>query len=333
MGMATETVPEVRRKFSASEISRYLTCPRQHYFAYVLGLEPKETSYAALEGIAYHDAISAWHLFKRQEPAETMVRDFERKLRSGVEKARGEGLDITGFAGDPSIEESITEAVELLTAYHADPRHAVELVVNEQRFEVEVQGPGKTAYLFGGYIDQVRRHPDQSLHLADLKSGETRPNDFLLKLDVQLSLYALAMQKGRFFVRDREVPPTEIAQQPQSLALVMLKDYRRRKKNEFAEFTTHETETEINPVTKRKNKKKIQNPRFVEGYKVGDLYGPVFYRTTRTLYDLRQAELDLARVCAAIRRREFFRRPSAHGSCIGFCRFTEECVQERAEPI
>lgn len=333
MGTVTETAVAERRKFSASEISRYLTCPRQHYFAYELGLEPKETSYAALEGIAYHDAISAWHLFKRQEPVDTMVRDFERKLWAGVNKARADSLAITGFEGDPSVIESVIEARGILAEYHADPRHAVDLVVNEQRFEVEIQGPGKTAYLFVGYVDQVRRHPDGTLHLVDLKSGETKPNDFLLKLDTQLSLYALAMQKGQFFTRDRTVAPTSINLAPASLALVMLKDYRRRQKNEFAEFTTHETEREINPATGRERKKQIPNPKFALGYKAGDVYGPVFYRTTRTPYDLRQAELDIARVCAAIRRREFFRRPSAHGSCIGFCRFTEECVQERAEPI
>ncbi|MGH9369184.1 MAG: RecB family exonuclease [Thermoanaerobaculia bacterium] len=332
--METETAvvaPPERHVFSYSAISDYLKCPRSYFFGRVMGLEPEDTSWAALVGIAYHHAIAGWHTLARRDPVDVILRDFEQKLREEIATAQGRGLTIDGYDGEHSILEELPDAHEILTAYLADPRNAVALVVNECRFEVEIRGSGKTAYCFKGYVDQIREHPDGTWHLVDLKTGATRPTDLLLSLDFQLSLYALAMVKGKFFPRDRGLPPIVFGRRPDSLSLAMLRDYGQYKKNQFAETIKGENKVK-NPATGRMILEELPNPAFTTGYKKGDPKGPVFYRTLRSDFDLRQAEIDLSRVCASIRLKQFYRRPAAQGSCV-MCRFTKECLEERAEPL
>ncbi|MDP3911647.1 MAG: PD-(D/E)XK nuclease family protein [Gemmatimonadales bacterium] len=324
------------KAFSVTAIRDYLTCPRMYYFARVLGLQRESTSFAGFFGQAVHWSIANWHSLGRRDPVEVLLADYERKIEGLIQKAQADGLTIDGFDGPETLEKYRALATEMFAGYHADPRNQVELVVNEHRFEVEITSSTKKVYLFSGYVDQVRRHPDGSLHLVDLKTGQTRPSDHLLTLDEQLSLYAIAMVRGRFMrpgKPDDENPPFTIGQAPASLSLAMLRDYGSYAKNEFTEFIDDPSGAKVkNPETGRLVKAKIPNPKFAEGYKKGERKGPVFYRTQRSAFDLRQAEIDLARVCGSIRMKQFFRRPSAHGSC-DMCRFRAECVQERAEPI
>lgn len=333
MGSAASTRGD-RPVFSASRISAYLTCPRAYYFRYSMGVQLEQASWSALVGQSYHYAVANWHSLGRRDTPEALVRDFVRDLRERILKTERKGLVIDKYEGEPSVVAAESEAVEILGGYVADRRNAVDLALNEVRFEVDVRSSGKTEYRFTGWIDQLRKLPDGRLYLVDLKTGKNRPNNFLLRLDFQLSLYAIACVKGRFFERGQDGKAFEFGVRPDMIAIAHLRDYRLRKKNEFTPFIQDpEKRTEINPETKRKRIIEVPNPQHAQGYKIGDPYGPVFYRTERSEFDLRQAEVDVARVCAAIRRKEFFRRPAAQGSCIGFCRFTKECTEERAEPI
>lgn len=329
--LAGAVAPPETQVFSVSAIGDYLKCPRSYFFGRVLGMEPEDTSWAALVGIAYHEAISGWHGLGRRDAVDVIQRDFATALRKQIDRATGRGLTIDGYEGEASIAEECASAAEVLAGYCTDPVNQVDLVVNECRFEVEVKGTGKTAYQFHGYVDQVRRWADGSLHLIDMKSGSSRPNDLLLGLDFQLSLYALAMLKGKFLPRDSGLPPITFGRRPDSIALAFLRDYERYKKNQYAPTIKGENKVK-NPETGRMILEEIPNPKYAEGYKTGDRKGQVFYRTQRSDFDLRQAEIDLSRVCASIRLKQFYRRPMAQGSCMQ-CRFTAECTQERAEPL
>jgi hypothetical protein len=301
-----------------------------------LELVSDDTSWAAIVGQAYHAVIEAWHRAGRTGDARDVMGAFGRDLRDRVAAAEARGQVVNGFEGEESYVSAAEESGEIFIGYVDDKRNHVELLLNEVHFEVEVKGTGK-GYLFHGYIDQVREMPDGQLFLVDLKSGKGRPNDFLLQLDFQLSLYALACQKGRFRSKgsNGEMSPWfEINRRPDQIAIARLRDYSVYKKNQFAPTVKCPDKTKVkNPETGRMVIRDIPNPKYADGYKKGDRQGPVFYRTDRSEFDLRQAEVDLARVCASIRRREFFRRPAATGSCIGFCRYTAECTAERAEPI
>lgn len=323
------------RPFSVTAIRDYLTCPRMYYFARVLQLDRTTTHFAGMFGQAVHWAIANWHSLGRRDPVEVLADDYDKRLVGLIQQAEAKGLELQGFEGEETLEKHRAISTEMFAGYIGDARNHVDLVVNEHRFEVDIVSSTKKVYRFSGYVDQVRRHADGSLHLVDLKTGSTRPDDHLLTLDEQLSLYAIAMARGRFMRPGRpdENPPFELKARPASLSLAMLRDYGRYEKNQFTEFIDDPSGAKvINPKTGRPNKAKIPNPKFAEGYKVGDLKGPVFYRTQRSDFDLRQAEIDLARVCGSIRMKQFFRRPSQHGSC-DMCRFRAECVQERAEPI
>ncbi|MCZ6787590.1 MAG: PD-(D/E)XK nuclease family protein [Planctomycetota bacterium] len=323
-----------RPVFSASRVGSYLVCPRAYYFKYTLGLTTDEIGWSALVGQAYHQVISDWHSLRREADLEQLELDFVADLRKRIAKEDAKQNTISRFEGEPSIAAALEEATEVLAGYIEDPRNHIELGLNEVRFEVEIKGSGKTSYLFQGWIDQLRKLPDGRHELTDLKTGKNRPNSFLLTLDNQLSLYALACVKGRFFRRGEE-GSFEIGHLPELISIAHLKDYRKYKKNEFAKVIKDPDKVKIpNPKGKGRDViREIPNPKYAEGYKLGEQMGQVFYRTQRSEFDLRQAELDLSRVCAAIRRKEFFRRPSAHGSCIGFCRYTQECTAERSEPI
>ncbi len=304
-----------------------------YYFARVLQLDRTTTNFSALFGQAVHWAIANWHSLSRRDDTAVAIADYQRRIDELIQQSADKGLVIEGFEGPATLEKFLELATEMLTGYVADPRNQVELLVNEHRFEVEIQSSRKKTYLFTGYIDQVRRNPDKSIHLVDLKTGKTRPDDHLLTLDEQLSLYAVAMVRGRFKRHGADGEWFALNERPTSLSLAMLRDYGAYEKNEFAEWIDDPSGAKVlNPETKRMVKAKLPNPKFAEGYKKGDRKGPVFYRTQRSDFDLRQAEIDLARVCGAIKLKQFFRRPSQHGSC-DMCRFRAECVQERAEPI
>lgn len=324
--------------FSASRISKYLTCPRSYYFKYELGMSSDDVGWSALLGQAVHKVISDWHTMSRNVTLEDLLDWFEKDLRGRVAKESAKGNTVEKYEGEESIEAAKIWATELVGGYIADPRNDVELEINESKFMVEVQGTGKTKYLFTGFIDQLRILPDERRELTDLKTGKTKPNDFLLQLDMQVSIYMLACQKGVLVKWDPETRTeyqVPMNQKPAIASIAHMRDYEIRKKNEFAPKIKDPNKVKIpNPKGKGRDViREIDNPKFAAGYKLGEQKGQVFYRTQRSEYDLRQAEIDIARICGSIRRRTFFRRPAAQGSCIGFCRFTKECVEERSEPI
>jgi CRISPR/Cas system-associated exonuclease Cas4 (RecB family) len=321
--------------FHASAISQYLTCPRQYYFRHVLGIKTGEVPFASITGSAYHHVISYWHRMRdtdRPVPDHLKLLDeFKNEVhRRVIVVLENPELELKGY-DDAASEKVLTEAHAILKGYVEDPRNDVRLLCNERRFRVNVQS-GKTPYPFAGTVDQVRMRHDGTYDLVDLKSGKTKPQDVLLALDYQLSVYAIAMVKGEWETHsDTQTTWETIGQRADTMAICHLRDYIPKAKNEFAkEIITDEYE--INPETKRKRKKRIPNPKYEEGYKVGDV-GPVFYRTQRSSYELTQAEKDLARVCAAIKFKMYFRRPVQQGACVGFCRYVDECSTERAEPL
>lgn len=331
--MGTTTASAVRPTFSVSAIRDYQTCPRMYYFARVLGLRRERTHFSAIFGTAVHWAISHWHAMKRRDDADTLLKWYHAKLLKEIAKANGKNQEIDGFDGEATFEKYAPTAREIFEGYVGDPANDVDLVVNEHGFRVAIRSPRGTLYWFIGFIDQIRAHGDGALHVMDLKTGKTRPDDHLLTLDEQLSLYGIACARGQFR-RGREDEPFTIGQHPTSVQIVHLRGYETYKKNQYAETISDPDKVKVpNPKGKGRDViRKIPNPLFEQGYKKGERKGSVFLRSLRSEFDLRQAEIDLARVCAAIRRKAFYRRPSAHGSC-DFCKFRRECLEERAEPI
>jgi CRISPR/Cas system-associated exonuclease Cas4 (RecB family) len=326
--------------FHASSIGQYLTCPRQYYFRHVLGLKSDDVAFAAITGSAYHAAISWWHLSRETEdmhvPDEhALLTSFESDVQRRVRQCIETGKTLNGY-DDAAMAKVLGEAAHIFKGYVNDPRNNVDLLCNERRFKVGL-GTGKTIYPFAGTVDQVRLVPaggdKRHLHLVDIKSGKTKPQAVLLAIDYQLSVYALALFKGAWEENtDTETKWHKFNLRADSIAICFIRDYIPKQKNEFSEEIILKGEYEINPATNKKRQKRIPNPKFAEGYKKGDI-GQVFYRTQRSEYELKQAEKDLGRVCAAIRFKMFFRRPVQQGACVGFCRFVEECSSERSDPL
>lgn len=328
--------------FHASSINQYLTCPRQYYFRHVLGLKSDDVAFASITGSAYHAALSWWHLARdtasmHAVDEHALLTSFEEDVQRRVRQCIETGKNLTGY-DDAAMTKVLGEAAHIFHGYVNDRRNDVTLLCNERRFKVGL-GTGKTIYPFAGTVDQVRRIPNgagdgqEALDLVDLKSGKTKPQAVLLAIDYQLSVYALALWKGSFEIdEDTKTRWHCYSARARSIAICHLRDYIPKQKNEHSEEIILKGEYEINPKTKKKRQKRIPNPKFAEGYKKGDI-GQVFYRTQRSEYELKQAEKDLGRVCAAIRFKMFFRRPVQQGACVGFCRYVEECSSERSDPL
>lgn len=322
--------------FHVSQVRTYLTCPRQYLFKHRLGIKSDDVAWGALVGSAGHAVVSSWHLRQRGPAVERLIEEFGQDLERRRDAAWNAGREVTGYDGEESFLKAMREMALMLAGYVEDRRNHVELVANETRFRVTVKG-GKTPYPFAGTMDQVRRETNDTLHLTDLKFGKTKPQQILLDLDPQLSLYAIACVQGEL-EQHTDVATTwvPLSERPAMLSIIHMRDYLPYEKNQYAEFTTHPTEyeeyTDKRGAT-RKRKKRVPNPRFTEGYKVGELRGPVFYSTQRSAFDLKQAEKDLSRICAAINFKMFFRRPVNQGACVGFCRYVAECTADRSEPI
>ena len=91
-----------------------------------------------------------------------------------------------------SPEKYCDNAIEIIRGYREDPLNTeVEILFSEVKFRVKIH-----SHMFTGTIDQVRRNPDGTLELVDLKSAQQRPCISFLLNDWQLRLYSYALAYG-----------------------------------------------------------------------------------------------------------------------------------------
>jgi len=284
----------------------YCFCPRAFYYQRVRGMKREFVDWRAVVGIALHRVIQTLHeergYFSRPAVVGGFLKGFYRQVKDsfylrGIE-VREEGIG------------SLEPYVVMLQGYMArEENQQAEVLLAEASYRFRIV-PFRTTYYLEGSIDQLRRNRDGTLELVEFKSGRRRDYySFSLMLDYQLSMHAYALYQGEFQAQgDGEWRVFNLT--PHYLSLYFLQDhlpYQRSGRR----------------VDAREGK--------VVVYRKGEERGDGLYRTTRSLQRLQSIPEELGRVCAAIRRGEFYRRPSE--LCQRYCPFRGYCERELGLPF
>lgn len=284
----------------------YCFCPRAFYYQRAKGMKRGFIDWRAVVGIALHRVIQILHkereYFSRPHMVGRLLEDcyfqvWESFYLQGI-KVRGDGFS------------SLEPYVVMLNGYMArDENRKAEVLLAEASYRFAIK-PFRTTYYLEGSIDQLRRNQDGTLELVEFKSGRRRDySPFSLTLNYQLSIHAYALYRGEFQVEgDAEWRMLNLT--PDHLSLYFLQDHL---------------------PYRRSGRRLDANKGTVVIYRKGEERGFGLYRTDRPLQRIRSIPKELGRVCAAIRRHEFYRRPSE--LCQKYCSFRDYCQAELGLPF
>ena len=180
-----------RFKWSASRLKRLLQCPRQFRYVYIDGLPTVSTAPLAF-GRVIHEVICAAHEAQMISGALPRPEELLAKFDAGWEAILTRE-EILFRASHPTPERYVRQGHELLRIFHALNRDAAPPLAVELAFEVEI-GP----HLVRGVIDRVDEvtghDGERVLLIVDYKSGTRKPNQSEADSDLQLTLYAQALE-------------------------------------------------------------------------------------------------------------------------------------------
>ncbi len=201
-------MPRFEEPFHMSHLKTFQGCNRAFQYGQIYDLEREKSNWAALSGTAGHDTIEMAHRSNTWK-IETLMDFFEVRAWEKYDKAIEQDREVTGHI---NIEKSRA----MIQGYIDQPwNREAEVMFHEKNFYLTIK-PFKTPYKFEGRIDQLLRIPAELLKKAfpstfanfprdtvlmhrDLKFGQRRQcSQFELSLDVQFSVYALALKFGEF---------------------------------------------------------------------------------------------------------------------------------------
>lgn len=291
------------RPFHQSDINKYIICPRQFYFQNILELPEEYRHPSSVVGVCLHMCIHEIHrdhlwdlspgdidsLFARHLTIAELGQD-DLSLSHNIHSPAPLLWDLA----KPNKKTLLSDAYEALSGYsrfHLNRNS--EVILSESPFRLTING-----FKFEGFIDQIRKTPDYNLELIDFKFSPYKPSPFFLDLSYQFSIYALALSEGEFNTGTKEKPHwISFAEIPEPITWWHLRDHTKYKRNGA-------------------------------GYKAGQFKGPVRYETHRTTQQLNKIKEDISTICNQILDASFPRSPSNIGSCVGFCRFHDACMNE-----
>lgn len=115
---------------------------------------------------------------------------------------------------------------------------------------------------------------------------------------------------------------------PDPCELVWMRDYKRHEKDQYEQYVPDQTKPKIKGGKKGTSwvyQRKL-NPEYGQGYKKGDYVGRCIYPTYRDPNLLKTLLGDILRMCDAMLRGEFFRRPGEQ--CAFWCHFKDPCLAD-----
>lgn len=286
--------------FRQSKITRYVNCPRSLYLEEVVGMEQESTNAASIAGTTAHKAVEMIETTGREISRKAFAISFDRRLAEEAEA--GKEVSVSEEQRDKTIDDHMT----MIENYLRHPIRKHKLLLCEHPFTLMLAGK----YPFVGTIDQlwlVKR----DLVVVDLKFGAEVPSGMALDLNYQLRIYSYAVECGDLSGKE---PLHDFRQRmPKYAAILKARDLIPYKKNQFSE-------------TIGRGNKKLPNPKFRSGYKIGDWRGKVLYPIVNTKDGLANAMHDVRRICAAIKMKQFFRRPD-NNNCY-MCGVRDACRAE-----
>lgn len=209
--------------------------------------------------------------------------------------------------------------------------------------------------IFTGIVDQLGYYSNGTLAVRDIKFRDKafKPGYTELALNNQLTVYSAALKWGvpscaqckPSYETDQHTGaklnlvyhgPCDHCQKiyesnlwpkryPDVVELIWLRDFDRHAKDQYAKFIKDpDGIKEKSAETGRMRIREIVNPKYHEGYKVGDYCGPGFLSSPRTEAKTEVLMTDVVRICEEIRNAAFYRKPSDY--CNFMCKYRNYCL-------
>jgi len=338
--------------FRYSMLSDYLTCPQLMLYKWVLQMDEQDTFFAAITGTAGHAVIAHMHStnsfdMSSQDILELFYEEFDKAMASSAVPPK---LSAKHNNIKSQLDACADDYVTMLQGYQEDDENRrFHCTIVEQKFVLPLRDEFDRDFLFTGTIDQGGFHPNGRFANRDVKfrAQNFRPGFTELKLNLQLSLYTYALWRGNpsceacapIYATDGQLVydgPCEkckakigTAKWPnlvaQDVEILWMRNYEKRGKNEHAKFIPDpEGGKEYYAPTKKMRAKQILNPKYLEGYKIGDRIGSAHLRADRSAGFLEVHIADILRLAGMIRDGRFYRKPGPH--CESWCKFQKPCV-------
>ena len=329
-----------KEPFHISSFYTYLACPRRFLFSIVQEEEAQYRAVRMVVGTAIHKAIEIIHDTDQFHQPQNY---YELLLRECIDEAEFEGRDShipirwRQYRED-HIDTIIDKFGVMLKNYaKAKMNRECEVLHSELGVTYDIHG-----YQFSGRIDQIRKTKDGEIILLDFKSGRSKSvTTWNLKMNYQLGGYAMAAEQnlglkvdsvGIYRFQDhgeykKWTPLHRLSNQSAHHKHYQswLKAKRKYTVEEYEAFKTAER-IEKSKTGKVKPYTYTGKSRDVTYLQPGDQMGPGLYTAKISEDMLINLAKEIQRVCAAIKRREFFRNPY---SCAD-CRFTSPCEVDLA---
>ena len=179
---------------SNSEIECFRQCPMKHQFAYKHAWQPPETSPALAKGTLWHLVLEEHYryLWKcQQEQQKPLSRELHGLVYPLLFDKWGEQTEnqeliewmYTGYLEQYPIADEIREW-KILGVEHAF------------EFWLPTERGGRSRYRVRMKLDLIVQDLAKRIWLVDHKSGKDLPNDKMLELDPQFSLYTWGLRKA-----------------------------------------------------------------------------------------------------------------------------------------
>jgi CRISPR/Cas system-associated exonuclease Cas4 (RecB family) len=169
---------------SASQVNRWLRCPRSYYLHYVARIPPEFTAVPLALGSAVHSAIAWWHDEKiagrtpaNDDVLQVFAADWEAENENDVRYQGDETPASVGAVGE--------QLVQIYVARMCDEP----IIASEVPFEIDV--PSGDGYQVKGYFDAVAA----GHRLIEIKTSSRRPSPVDLELRPQLGIYRAAYEQ------------------------------------------------------------------------------------------------------------------------------------------
>lgn len=268
-----------------STIKDYLFCSKSFYYKHVLQIPPAFRNASAVHGTVVHKVIEKLHVTDGVPDTKSLYQQcFDQ------EEQNGQDSHIPIFFKEnkeKQIKKYTEEAVEMIEGYRSKKYNQdVEILLSEAQFTVKMGRAG----IFTGTIDQLRKYPDGTLELLDLKTSQFKPDQAFLNTDYQFSIYSYALWQGTFKKRVMGIKPEDLL-----ITWLHMRNYMKYK-------------------------------RASNGHKIGDPKGEARFHTSRTRKQLSDTKRDLSAIATCIRRNIFPRNPDQQ-RC-GWCQFSSICNED-----
>jgi hypothetical protein len=163
--------------YSYTQISRYLTCPRQYRHRYLDGWKEKDTRASMVFGRAFEQALAAY--FRHEDPAAALFENWAPYRDGGIEYTSGDTWDRMLYQG-----------IQLLERFAQDDR--VRIRQPRRNVQVKFRRPISEANEFVAYVDAIGRLDGRKCLLEWKTTSSRYPEEphGLLSLDPQLVCYS-----------------------------------------------------------------------------------------------------------------------------------------------